>query len=110
MESMTAAPERSLDQRMEALKRANDIRSRRAELKRDLKARRSKLSHLLLDPPDYLETAKVVDLLMAVPKVGRVKTNRILNNVRLSPSKTVGGLSDRQRAELVAHLRGLAVA
>ena len=35
-----AAPERSLVQRMEALQRANDIRSRRAQLKRDLKAGR----------------------------------------------------------------------
>ena len=32
------APLRSLDQRMEALKRANDIRVRRAQLKKDLKA------------------------------------------------------------------------
>ena len=31
------APIRSLDQRMEALKRANDIRVRRAKLKKDLK-------------------------------------------------------------------------
>ena len=31
------APIRSLDQRMEALKRANDIRVRRARLKKDLK-------------------------------------------------------------------------
>ena len=30
------APERSLVQRMEALQRANDVRSRRAQLKRDL--------------------------------------------------------------------------
>ena len=34
------APERSLAQRMDALKRANDIRTRRAQLKRDLKAGR----------------------------------------------------------------------
>src|SRR5581483_4448429 len=62
-----AAPERSLVQRMEALQRANDIRSRRAQLKRDLKAGRQPIHELLLDPPDYLETAKVFDLLLAVP-------------------------------------------
>jgi hypothetical protein len=100
-----AAPERSLTQRMDALKRANDIRTQRARLKRDLKEGRTQIQGLLLDPPEYLLTAKVFDLLLAVPKYGRVKTNRILNQCRISPSKTIGGLSERQRAELVAQLR-----
>jgi hypothetical protein len=99
------APERSLTQRMDALKRANDIRTRRARLKRDLKAGRASIHGLLLDPPEYLETAKVFDLLLAVPKYGRVKVNRILTQCRISPSKTVGGLSERQRNELVSYLR-----
>ncbi len=90
---------------MEALQRANDIRSRRAQLKRDLKAGRQQIHELLLDPPEYLETAKVFDLLLAVPKYGRVKVNRILTQCRISPSKTMGGLSQRQRAELVTLLR-----
>jgi hypothetical protein len=100
-----AAPERSLVQRMEALQRANDIRSRRAQLKRDLKAGRQPIHELLLKPPDYLQTAKVFDLLLAVPKYGRVKVNKILSQCRISPSKTLGGLSERQRGELVTLLR-----
>jgi hypothetical protein len=100
-----AAPERSLVQRMEALTKANDIRSRRAQLKRDLKAGRQPIHELLLKPPNYLETAKVFDLLLAVPKYGRVKVNRILSQCRISPSKTIGGLSERQRRELVALMR-----
>jgi hypothetical protein len=100
-----AAPERSLVQRMEALQRANDIRSRRAQLKRDLKAGRQPIHELLLKPPDYLQTAKVFDLLLAVPKYGRVKANKILSQCRISPSKTLGGLSERQRGELVTLLR-----
>jgi S13-like protein len=99
------APERSLTQRMDALKRANEIRTRRARLKRDLKAGRTKIHGLLLDPPEYLQTAKVFDLLLAVPKYGRVKANRILTHCRISPSKTIGGLSERQRNELVSYLR-----
>lgn len=100
-----AAPERSLTQRMEALARANDVRSRRAQLKRDLKAGRQQIHELLLAPPDYLQSAKVFDLLLAVPKYGRVKVNKILGQCRISPSKTLGGLSERQRAELVALMR-----
>lgn len=101
----TTAPERSLAQRLEALKRANDVRTRRARLKRDLKAGRVQIHGLLLDPPDYILTAKVFDILLAVPKYGRVKANRILTQCRISPSKTIGGLSERQRAELVSLLR-----
>ena len=100
--SPAQAPLRSLDQRMEALKRANDIRVRRAQLKKDLKLGRVGIEEILGDPPEYVSTAKVFDMLMAVPKLGRVKAARLLNSCRISQSKTVGGLSDRQRAELVS--------
>src|SRR5919202_1738916 len=99
--SHTQAPERSLDQRMEALRRANDIRVKRAKLKKDLKEGRVQIEVVLNDPPEYVETAKVFDMLMAVPKFGRVKAARFLNTCRISQSKTVGGLSERQRAELI---------
>lgn len=90
---------------MEALERANHIRTRRAQLKRDLRSGKARIDSLLESPPDYLETAKVFDMLLAVPKYGRVKANKVLQQVRISPSKTIGGLSDRQRTELVALLR-----
>ena len=99
------APERSLSQRMEALQRANEIRSRRAQLKKDLKAGRKHIHQILLDPPDFVGTAKVFDLLLHVPKYGRVKVNKVLSQCRISPSKTIGGLSPRQRSELVTLLR-----
>ena len=102
----SAAPERSQEQRREALHRANDIRTKRAKLKKDLKAGRVSIQSLLLKPPDYILTAKVIDMLMAVPKYGRVKVNKILTQCRISPSKTIGGLSERQRNELIGHLRG----
>ena len=87
------------------MKRANEIRSKRARLKRDLKAGRVKFHELLLNPPEYLLTAKVFDMMLAVPKYGRVKVDRALKHCRISPSKTFGGLSDRQRNELVALLK-----
>jgi len=101
----TSVPTRSHDQRMRALEAANEIRTRRAQLKRDLKAGKVQIEGLLLDPPEYLETAKVFDMMLAVPKYGRVKANKILTQCRISPSKTIGGLSQRQRGELVGQLR-----
>lgn len=99
------APERSDQQRREALKRANGVRMRRAGLKRDLDAGRVTVYPYLLDPPEWLLTAKVAEILLAIPKYGRVKVNRALTQCRISPSKTFGGLSPRQREELVAHLQ-----
>lgn len=98
-------PERTQQQRELALKRANVIRSERAQLKRDLKAGRRSIHDLLLEPPDYVETMKVFDALLACPKYGRVKVNKILQLCRVSPSKTIGGLSQRQRTEVVSMLR-----
>ena len=90
---------------MDALQRANEIRTRRAQLKKDLKGGRVSIHMLLTEPPEYVETAKVFDMLLAVPKYGRVKANKILQQCRISPSKTIGGLSQRQRTELVSLLR-----
>jgi hypothetical protein len=109
--STVEPPERSLTQRMHALAKGNRIRTHRAQLKRDLKARREHVSLILLgfeERPDreLLESMKVLDLLLAAPKLGRVKVNRTLVQARVSPSKTLAGLSDRQRAELIALTRG----
>ena len=78
-----------------------EIRSRRAQLKRDLKSGKAKIHDVIGNPPEYVQTAKVFDMLMAVPKYGKVKATRFLNHCRISQGKTMGGLSDRQRHELL---------
>jgi hypothetical protein len=105
VDTAAAVPERTHEQRMRALRRANEIRSSRAKLKRDLKAGKVTVESLLRDPPDYVLSAKAFDMILAVPKYGRVKANKILTQCRISPSKTIGGLSARQRGELVSQLR-----
>lgn len=102
----TQTPERSRQQRLEALRRANDIRSERARLKERLRAGELAITDVLADPPPCVHTAKVLDLLLAVPKYGRVKANKVLERCRVSPSKTVNGLTPRQRKELLEVLGG----
>lgn len=97
-------PVRSLPQRMEALRKANEIRTQRANLKKELKSGERDIVQVLTNPPEFLLTAKVLDLLLVVPKFGRVKATRVLTRCRISQAKTVGGLSDRQRDELVETL------
>jgi hypothetical protein len=94
-------PERSLSQRMEALRRANEIRTARAQLKKNLRTGDTTIRAIIAEPPEYVMTAKVFDMLMAVPKCGKVKATRVLNSCRISQGKTMGGLSERQRNELL---------
>jgi hypothetical protein len=101
------APERSLEQRRTAIREANRIRTYRARLKKDLQAGRRSIDSLLLRPPDEILTAKVMELLLAVPKYGRVKVNKVLVHTRTSPSKTIGGLSERQRMDIVRLIRDM---
>jgi len=76
------------------------VRQQRAQLKRDLTGGRCAIAELLADPPAFVATAKVADLLLALPKYGPVKVNKLLARCRIAPSKTIGGLSQRQRDEL----------
>ena len=102
---MASTPQRSLDQRMDALRRANEIRSQRADLKKQLKSGELAVYDLIDRPPEFVLTAKVFDMIVAAPKYGKVKATRLLNQCRISQGKTLGGLSDRQRQELVELLR-----
>lgn len=102
--STTVTPTRSLQQRLDALAKANGIRSARSQIKRDLKAGRMTLRQAFDD--ERCQTAKAWDLILALPTYGRVKVGKIIAYVRCSPSKTVGGLSDRQRAEILAFVEG----
>jgi hypothetical protein len=98
-------PERTIRQRMDALERANHIRSYRKVLKEDLKYGHVSILDTLLEPHEDIDSMKLFDLLLATPKRGRVKVQKILAMCRISPSKTVGGLSERQRTELIYYLR-----
>jgi hypothetical protein len=99
------APAQTLDQRLRALRQANEIRSRRAALKKELASGRVRIEDVLAQPPAYAKTAKVLDLLLAVPKVGPAKAARFLSRCRIAPSKTVAGMTERQRGELIELFR-----
>ncbi len=98
-------PKRSADQRREALAQANQVRNARAQLKRDLKGGRVSIIELIADPPPYLASAKVRGLLRALPGFGPAKATRLMERCQVSPVKSVGGLSERQRARLIGALQ-----
>jgi hypothetical protein len=101
-------PPASDDQRRVALDRANEIRCDRARLKRDLKGGRRNVIEVMIEPPECALTMRIIDLLIAAPRLGRVKANKALSRAAISPSKTVGSLTERQRVELayIVHRKG----
>lgn len=107
MSSVVASPippVRGREQRLAALQLANAIRVRRARLKREIREGAASVAGVLLDPPDWAAGMRVFDLLQAAPKFGPTKTQQVLRVVRVSSTKTVGGLSVRQRHELAGML------
>ena len=99
------APGRTLDQRMRALRQANEIRIGRARPKKELAAGKVPIEAVLARPPKVAKTARIYDLLLALPKVGPARAGRSLTRCRIAPSKTLGGLTKRQRAELIGLFR-----
>ena len=94
-------PGRSREQRLRALEQANEVRTARAKLKRELASGKIELVQILADPPACVRTARIRDVLLVVPKIGSVRAGRILAQCRIAHSKTLGGLTDRQRGELI---------
>ena len=98
-------PGRSREQRLRALEQANEVRTARAELKRQLASGKIELAEILANPPPCARTARVRDLLVALPKIGSVRAGRILGHCGIAHSKTLGGLTDRQRGTLISLFR-----
>ena len=98
-------PGRSREQRLRALEQANEVRTARAALKKELAAGKVELVQILADPPPCLRTARVRDILLVLPKIGSVRAARILAHCGIAHSKTLAGLTERQRGELTNFFR-----
>lgn len=103
---MIDAPERSTQQRRDALDTANRVRTYRAEMKRQIRERELPPDHFFRvgrrDP--LLATMKLLEALKATPTIGVHKAPRVLQRAGMSPSRTLGGLSSAQFTRLMAAL------
>lgn len=99
------SPRETHQQRMEALRIANEVRTRRSILKRDLAERRVLVSEVLLDEPHPdIAGMRIGDIVRAVPRVGQLKANRVLGRCNIAPSVPLELLSQRRREVLLEHL------
>lgn len=93
-----------MNQRREALARANRARSELASLKAALKRGEASISSLLRDPPASLASVKMEVVLRALPGYGPIKVARLLERCQVSPRRSIGGLTQRERETLIALL------
>ena len=101
---MAGLPQLTDEQRRAALAMAAEARRVRAEIKELLKMGTLSLSELLdrSDSDKILAKMKVLSVLEALPKLGKVKARRTMDEVGISESRRLRGLGSQQRADLVA--------
>ncbi|MCW2713527.1 MAG: hypothetical protein JWN88_574 [Frankiales bacterium] len=98
-----ALPSLTPEQRSAALEKAAAARKARAELKVRLKSSGTNLEQVLADGDgdDVIGKMKVVAVLESMPGVGKVRAQKIMERLEISPSRRVRGLGSKQREALV---------
>ena len=98
-----ALPSLTPEQRAAALEKAAAARKARAELKVRLKSSGTSLDEVLADgtQDEVVGKMKVVAVLESMPGVGKVRAQRIMERLEISPSRRVRGLGAKQREALV---------
>lgn len=91
-------------QHLRALKRANEVRLARAELKRDVSAGEVCVADVVLTAPWEAESMTISDLLTAQRRWGHTRCRRFLQAVPMSETKTIGTMTDRQRRAIATML------
>jgi hypothetical protein len=94
-------------QHLRALHRANEVRLARAELKRRVATGEISASAVILEAPWEACSMSVADLLMSQRRWGLQRCRRLLCQVPVSETKTVGSLTERQRRALAELLGGV---
>jgi hypothetical protein len=95
-------PELTVEQRRAALEKAAQVRRERAAVKSQLKTSGMSLSDTLKAASDNeaIGKMKVVDLLQAMPGLGKVRARAVMERIGISESRRVRGLGANQVAAL----------
>ena len=96
------------EQRAAALEKAAAARRARAELKERLKRGGTTLAQVLEDAEkdEVLGKMKVSALLEALPGVGKVRAQQIMERLEIASSRRLRGLGERQRKALLTEFSG----
>ena len=98
---MTAAARlASAPQHMRALKRANEVRLARAELKRRIAKGELSVAEVVLTCPWEAQSMTIADLLMSQRRWGVTRCRKLLQYMPMSETKEIGSMTVRQRHAL----------
>ena len=100
-----AVPVLTNEQRARALEKAIALRTLRAGVKAQLKAGEISLEHLLLvaDSNDDLAGMKVHSVLESLPAFGKIKSQALMEQLDIAPTRRLRGLGEHQRKALLAY-------
>lgn len=97
-----ALPTLTPEQRAQALEKAAEARKKRAELKQQLKSGKVTLADVLQrSGDDIVGKMKVANVLESLPGVGKVRAQKIMEELDISVSRRVRGLGAKQREQLL---------
>jgi DNA uptake protein ComE-like DNA-binding protein len=97
-----ALPTLTPEQRAQALEKAAEARKKRAELKQQLKSGKVTLADVLSrSGDDIVGKMKVANVLESLPGVGKVRAQKIMEELDISASRRVRGLGAKQREQLL---------
>jgi hypothetical protein len=97
-------PPLSDEQRQQARHAATEARRRRAEMKQALRTGERSLAQVLdlAEDDDVIAHAKVIDVLKALPRVGTVRANKVMERLDIAANRRLRGLGKHQAAALIA--------
>ncbi|MDO4542614.1 MAG: integration host factor, actinobacterial type [Bacillota bacterium] len=100
-----AIPKLTEEERLAALKKAQEMRAKRMALRQDLKKGKVTLAEVLEDTENEVVTRmKVKYLLESLPNVGKITAAALMDELDIKESRRVKGLGKNQRAKLLEKL------
>jgi hypothetical protein len=92
-------------QYMRALERANKVRLARADLKRRIATGELSAADVIIQCPWEAHSMTVTDLLRSQRRWGESRCRKLLAQLQMSETKSLGSLTERQRQTLAAMCR-----
>ena len=91
-------------QRMQALNRANEVRLKRAELKRRIATGEISAADVILGLPWEARNWSVGELLMSQRRWGSIRSRKLLGSLHITETRPIGELTERQRRVIARQL------
>jgi type II secretory pathway predicted ATPase ExeA len=102
---MMPLPKLTIEEKKQALKKAQQVRSQRAKIRQELKAGKTTIRKVLENiDSDVVAKMRVAYLLESLPRIGKVRTRKIMNDIGIDETRRIQGLGNRQKQALIERL------